>query len=74
MLELVSATVYALTLAVFGTMVLSILYYLLALCLMNLARRLWGEDHRGYYFLNLLVVLVFITFLLLFSFFARSFR
>lgn len=74
MIELLSATAYALTLAVLGTMALSVLYYLMALGMMNLARRVWGEDHRGYYFLNLLVVLVLATFLLLFSFFARSFR
>lgn len=73
MIELVSATVYALALAIPMTMGLGFLYYFLALCMMNVARRVWGEEHRGYYFLNIVVVLLFVTFLLLFSFFARSF-
>lgn len=41
--------------------------------MMNICRRIWGENHKGYHFLNIAVFALVATFLILFSFFARSF-
>jgi hypothetical protein len=73
MIELLSATAYALCMAAVMSLGLAFVYYAAAVGMMNAARRIWGEGHRGYYFLNLAVVALVATFLLLFSFFARSF-
>ncbi len=73
MIELISATAYALALSIAITIGMGFVYYTLALGMMNVARRVWGEGHRGYYLLNLAVVAMAVTFLLLFAGFARSF-
>jgi hypothetical protein len=73
MIDFLSATVLALALSVPVTIGMGFVYYMLAVAMMKVCRRIWGEGHRGYYFLNLAVVLLVATFLLLFSFFARNF-
>jgi hypothetical protein len=73
MIELLSATAFALALSVSITVGMGFLYYPIAVSMMNLCRRIWGDSHKGYHFFNLAVVLLVATFLLLFSFFARSF-
>jgi hypothetical protein len=73
MLEFLSATVYALCLSVAISLGLGFVYYFVCIGLMSLLRRLFGEDHRGYYLLNAALILWAATFLLLFSFFARWF-
>ena len=73
MIELLCATAYALALSIPMTIGFGFLYYLIAVAMMSVVRRVWGEEHRGYYLLNLAVLALFVTSLLLFSFFARSF-
>lgn len=73
MFELFQATFFAVVLSVPLTLLLGLVYYFVATGMMSLARMVWGEDHRGYYLLNSAVVALFLTFLLLFSFFARFF-
>jgi hypothetical protein len=73
MIELLFATIFALALSIPLSVVAALLYYAFAVAMMNICRNIWGESHKGYHFFNLAVVLLVATFLLLFSFFARSF-
>lgn len=73
MFELVSATVYALVLSVPISFGVGFFYYFLCMGVMSLLRRVLGEEHRGYYMLNVGLLCLAATFFLLFAFFARSF-
>lgn len=73
MLELVAATLYALALSIPITLGFGFVYYFAAVNLMHLLRRVFGEEHRGYYLLNIAVLMLAATFLLVFVRLARSF-
>jgi hypothetical protein len=73
MVDFLVATTYALVLSTSITIAMGFVYYMMAVAMMNVSRRIWGEGHRGHLFLNLAVVALVATFLLLFSFFARLF-
>jgi hypothetical protein len=74
MIDLICATAFALTLSIPMTVGVGFLYYMFAVSMMNVCRWIWGESHKGYHFLNFAAFALVITFLLLFSFFARSLR
>lgn len=73
MLKLVFAVLYALALAVPVSIGFGFLYYFLCVGLMCLLRRAFGEEHRGYYLLNVALLALVLTFFLVFAFFVRIF-
>jgi len=66
-MQFLASFLYALVAASALTLCLGFLYYIMALAMMWVMRRVLGEDHRGYYFLNIVLFAVPITFLLVFA-------
>lgn len=73
MLGLVCSVLYALAISIPICVGLGFVYYWVCVGLMTLLRGVLGEEHRGYYLLNIAVLALFLTFFVVFSFFVRRF-
>jgi hypothetical protein len=73
MIDFLTATALALALSGPMTVAMGLVYYMIAVAAMNAYRRIWGDGHTGYCLISLVAIAIVATFLLLFSFFARSF-
>ena len=71
-MHLAALVLYAFLVSSALTLCLGFLYYVLAMSMMWVMRKIMGEDHRGYYFLNLVLFAVPATFLVVFALVVRS--
>jgi hypothetical protein len=72
MFDLLLSVLCALALSVPATVLMGVAYYFVMVSLMLLVRRVFGEEHRGYYLLNIAVLATFLTFFMIFGYFVRG--